>query len=73
MPLQPFRVGVAGLGTVGASVLAILSRQDNALSARAGRARISVAAGNRLGPSRVSGRRSLRQLLKVNQSAPATA
>ncbi|MDB5510588.1 MAG: homoserine dehydrogenase [Enterovirga sp.] len=35
---QPFRVGVAGLGTVGASVLTILARQDNALTERSGRA-----------------------------------
>jgi homoserine dehydrogenase len=34
---EPLRVGVAGLGTVGASVIRILSRQDNALSRRAGR------------------------------------
>jgi homoserine dehydrogenase len=32
-----FRVGVAGLGTVGASVLNILARQDNALVERCGR------------------------------------
>lgn len=38
MPLQPFRVGVAGLGTVGASVLKIIVRQDNALAERSGRA-----------------------------------
>ncbi len=35
---QPLRVGVAGLGTVGASVVRILARQDNALSQRCGRA-----------------------------------
>lgn len=35
---QPLRVGVAGLGTVGASVLRILRRQENALAARCGRA-----------------------------------
>jgi len=33
----PFRLGVAGLGTVGASVIDILKRQENALSARCGR------------------------------------
>jgi homoserine dehydrogenase len=33
----PFRLGVAGLGTVGASVIEILKRQENALSARCGR------------------------------------
>ncbi len=38
MSLQPFRVGVAGLGTVGASVLKIIARQDNALAERSGRA-----------------------------------
>jgi homoserine dehydrogenase len=35
--LQPLRVGVAGLGTVGASVVRILARQENALTARSGR------------------------------------
>lgn len=35
---QPLRVGLAGLGTVGASVLRILRRQDNALGLRCGRA-----------------------------------
>jgi homoserine dehydrogenase len=35
---QPLRVGVAGLGTVGASVVRILARQDDALSQRCGRA-----------------------------------
>jgi homoserine dehydrogenase len=34
---HPLRVGVAGLGTVGASVVRILARQDNALAARCGR------------------------------------
>ncbi|MGO4677103.1 homoserine dehydrogenase [Bosea sp. 2YAB26] len=34
----PLRVGVAGLGTVGASVLRILNRQENAIAARCGRA-----------------------------------
>ncbi len=34
---HPLRVGVAGLGTVGASVVRILSRQDNALAERCGR------------------------------------
>ena len=37
MQPQPFRVGVAGLGTVGAAVLGILTRRDNALAERAGR------------------------------------
>ncbi len=37
MGAQPFRVGVAGLGTVGASALKIIARQDNALTERAGR------------------------------------
>ena len=37
MQAQPFRVGVAGLGTVGASALKIITRQDNALTERAGR------------------------------------
>ena len=35
---QPLRIGLAGLGTVGASVLRILRRQENALSERCGRA-----------------------------------
>jgi homoserine dehydrogenase len=34
---HPLRVGVAGLGTVGASVVRILARQDNALTQRCGR------------------------------------
>ncbi|MGO4172562.1 homoserine dehydrogenase [Bosea sp. TAF32] len=34
---RPLRVGLAGLGTVGASVLKILQRQENALAARCGR------------------------------------
>jgi homoserine dehydrogenase len=34
---QALRVGVAGLGTVGASVVRILARQDNALTERSGR------------------------------------
>lgn len=34
----PLRIGLAGLGTVGASVLRILHRQENALSERCGRA-----------------------------------
>ena len=35
--IEPLRVGVAGLGTVGAAVVRILARQDNALSERCGR------------------------------------
>jgi homoserine dehydrogenase len=35
---QPLRVGVAGLGTVGVSVVRIIARQENALAARCGRA-----------------------------------
>jgi len=35
---QALRIGVAGLGTVGASVVRILARQDNALTQRCGRA-----------------------------------
>lgn len=34
---QPLRIGLAGLGTVGASTLRILRRQENALAARCGR------------------------------------
>lgn len=35
---RPLRIGLAGLGTVGAAVLRILRRQENALAARTGRA-----------------------------------
>src|SRR3712207_634919 len=35
--IEPLRVGVAGLGTVGASVVRILARQENAMAARGGR------------------------------------
>ena len=34
---RPLRVGIAGLGTVGAAVATILKRQENALAARCGR------------------------------------
>jgi homoserine dehydrogenase len=34
---KPFRLGVAGLGTVGASVIEIIKRRENALAARCGR------------------------------------
>ncbi len=34
---EPLRVGIAGLGTVGASVIRLLERQASALAARAGR------------------------------------
>ncbi|TDR93444.1 homoserine dehydrogenase [Enterovirga rhinocerotis] len=37
MQPQPLRVGIAGLGTVGAAVLDILARRDNPLADRAGR------------------------------------
>ena len=37
MTTRPLRVGVAGLGTVGAAVVRILARQENAVSARSGR------------------------------------
>ena len=40
---EPLRVGVAGLGTVGASVVRLLSRQADALAQRTGR-RVAVAA-----------------------------
>jgi homoserine dehydrogenase len=36
---NPLRLGVAGLGVVGAALMRLLRRQDNALSGRAGRAR----------------------------------
>jgi homoserine dehydrogenase len=35
--IEPLRIGVAGLGAVGASVVRILARQDNALTERCGR------------------------------------
>ncbi|RFB80969.1 homoserine dehydrogenase [Methylovirgula sp. 4M-Z18] len=35
--VQPLRVGIAGLGTVGASVIRLLQRQSNALTIRTGR------------------------------------
>ena len=35
---EPLRVGIAGLGTVGASVIQLLDRQGAALAARSGRA-----------------------------------
>jgi homoserine dehydrogenase len=35
--MKPLNLGVAGLGTVGAAVIQILQRQDNALTARCGR------------------------------------
>jgi homoserine dehydrogenase len=37
-PSAPLRIGIAGLGTVGASVLRILRRRENALADRCGRA-----------------------------------
>ena len=36
--LPPLRIGIAGLGTVGAAVIGILQRQEQALAARCGRA-----------------------------------
>lgn len=46
---QPLRIGLAGLGTVGVSVLKILRRQENALAARCGRSVrvVAVSARNR--------------------------
>ena len=41
--LQPLRIGVAGLGTVGASVIRLLDRRANALAAGSGRS-VSVTA-----------------------------
>lgn len=35
--IRPLRIGIAGLGTVGAAVAGILKRQENALAARCGR------------------------------------
>ena len=46
---QPLRVGIAGLGTVGAAVLGVLGRRETSLAERAGRAIAvtSVSARNR--------------------------
>src|SRR5215203_1710521 len=50
---EPLRVGVAGLGTVGASVIRILTRQDNALAQRAGRpVRVTAVAARDRGKDR---------------------
>jgi len=48
------RVGIAGLGTVGASVIRLLDRQSEALAARTGR-RITVAGVSARDPSRERG------------------
>ena len=40
---QPLKIGIAGLGTVGASVVRLIDRQRDALAARCGR-RIEVVA-----------------------------
>ncbi|MDB5594678.1 MAG: Homoserine dehydrogenase [Hyphomicrobiales bacterium] len=44
---EPLRVGIAGLGTVGASVIRLLERQAGALAARAGRAIVVTAVSAR--------------------------
>jgi homoserine dehydrogenase len=50
---EPLRVGVAGLGTVGASVIRILSRQNDALTQRAGRpVRVTAVAARERGKDR---------------------
>ena len=50
---EPLRVGVAGLGTVGASVIRILSRQHDALTQRAGRpVRVTAVAARERGKDR---------------------
>src|SRR3954452_1219618 len=50
---EPLRVGVAGLGTVGASVIRILSRQNDALTQRAGRpVRVTAVAARERGKER---------------------
>ena len=50
---EPLRVGVAGLGTVGASVIRILTRQDDALAQRAGRpVRVTAVAARDRGKDR---------------------
>lgn len=51
---KPLRVGIAGLGTVGASVIRLLERQAAALAARTGR-QITVAAVSARNPSRDRG------------------
>src|SRR5215203_1378456 len=51
--IEPLRVGVAGLGTVGASVIRILTRQDDALAQRAGRpVRVTAVAARDRGKDR---------------------
>lgn len=47
MTQAPLRLGVAGLGTVGAGVLRILQRHDDLLAARAGRPVVAVAVSAR--------------------------
>src|SRR3954453_12039213 len=50
---EPLRVGVAGLGTAGASVIRILSRQNDALTQRAGRpVRVTAVAARERGKDR---------------------
>ena len=44
----PLRIGIAGLGTVGASVVTLLARQSGALAARSGRAVAVTAVSARL-------------------------
>ena len=51
---RPLRVGIAGLGTVGASVIRILDRQNEAVAQRGGR---PVRGRGRLGPRQDQGPR----------------
>jgi homoserine dehydrogenase len=51
--MEPLRVGVAGLGTVGAAVVRILARQDNALAERCGRSiRVTAVSARERGKDR---------------------
>ena len=45
--VEPIRVGIAGLGTVGVSVMRLLERQSNALASRTGRSIVLSAVSSR--------------------------
>ena len=59
---QPLRVGIAGLGTVGAAVLGVLGRRETSLAERAGRA-IAVTGVSRAQPWQGAWHRSRRRRL----------
>ena len=46
---EPLRLGIAGLGTVGTSVIRLLNEQGEALGGRIGRG-VKVVGGQRQGP-----------------------